>query len=150
ADLLGPGSRGHSLAGAERSFVNNMIDRATITPADFIGRSAAMMRDGFPRQIAARSIDAASMSASTPQGHDWLFWPAMLILSAVLIRAVQLTWRAYRSDHPLQGGFAWYLVGVGVASALGYIATRPAEGTVDRYMLLTVLIPVGVVALMLA
>jgi hypothetical protein len=45
--------------------------------------------------------------------------------------------------------FPAYLFGVGLVALLAYIATRPAEQSVDRYYLFGLLIPTGLVAGML-
>ena len=45
--------------------------------------------------------------------------------------------------------FAWYLLGVGLTAAAAYIATRDATGTIDRYLLMTLFIPIAIAAIFL-
>ena len=47
---------------------------------------------------------------------------------------------------PLVWEFPAYLFGVGLVALLAYIATRPAEQSVDRYYLFGLLIPTGLIA----
>src|SRR5262249_28809436 len=46
--------------------------------------------------------------------------------------------------------FAWYLFLIGLLAALGYVATRPLGLPIDRYYLLALFLPVGLIALVLA
>ncbi len=147
ADLMGPGTRGQLVNGAAGSEVGNVIVRVDAAPAELLARTRAMATDYFPRQIGARRID----SETAPQGRDWMFWPLAVGLLAALARGAQLTWRARRSSTPTRMPvFGWYLLGVGVLAAAGYILTRPlSTGLVDRYMLLTLYAPIGVAAILL-
>jgi hypothetical protein len=114
----------------------------SIEPAELGSRAAAMAGEYVPRQIGARHIEVQGRA----QGRDWLFWPLALPLGLALARGVQLASR----KREVTPAFAWYLVGVGGLSAVGYALTRPTAGeTIDRYMLLTVFGPVGIVALFL-
>lgn len=48
---------------------------------------------------------------------------------------------------PVAPEFAFYLTGVGALAILTYIATRPVGSVVDRYLLLSLYFPIGVLAL---
>jgi hypothetical protein len=82
------------------------------------------------------------------QGHPALFWPFTLGIvftfgagAVGYARRVAVTGRsgpdARRAEFPI------YLIGVGLAAVVGYVATRPAEPFVDRYVLLAMYLPVG-------
>ncbi len=145
ADITGPGTRGRPLPAS--STVSNLLERTAIVPSDLPARGAAMFREYFPRQIGARRLG----SFAAPQGRDWLFWPTTLVLLAALARGVQRAWVSRGDSARPAPVFAWYLLGIGVMAALGYALTR--EVTVeptDRYMLLVLYAPVGIMALFLA
>ena len=103
-----------------------------------------MLFHNLPRLLGASVVD----ETVARQGRDWMFWLLVAGLSAavwrtsVLIRATRLPLDRF--------AFGWYLFGLGVASALGYVASRPVSAVIDRYFLLGVLIPVGVAAVFLA
>jgi hypothetical protein len=145
ADIGGPGTRGRPLPAS--STVSNLLERTAIVPGDLPARGAAMFREYFPRQIGARRVD----NWAAPQGRDWLFWPTTLVLIAALVRGVQRAWASRGDTARPAPVFAWYLVGIGAMSALGYALTRDVtvEPT-DRYMLLVLYAPVGIMALFLA
>lgn len=148
ADPMGPGTRGQLVRGSGGSVVGNLSARMEFGPGDLVPRSRLMLMDYFPRQIGLHAID----SATAPQGREWLFWPIGGLLLVALARVALLTWTSRRAVWaPKATAFAWYLAGVGALSAIGYIVSRPPEyGLVDRYMLLTLYGPVGVLGLLLA
>jgi hypothetical protein len=149
ADLFGPGTRGQLAHGSAGSVVNNLSDRMAIQPADLPRRAWLMATDFFPRQIGARVID----STTAPQGRDWLWWPigATLLLAAARLVALCWTRRSGEFSAFRTAAFGWYLTVVGVASAVTYILSRPSEyGLIDRYMVLTIYGPVGLLGAFLA
>jgi hypothetical protein len=146
ADLMGPGTRGKLVHGEGGSIVGNVMARTSVAPAALAERSGAMVREYFPRQIGVVHIE----STAVPQGRDWLFWPAVIALTLALARTLWVMWRARRQVGWPDTSFAWYLQGIGVMAAMGYVLTRPVGEPVDRYMLLTIYGPVGLVALFLA
>jgi hypothetical protein len=147
ADLMGPGTRGEPVPGPVGSAVDNLLFRLNVAPSELADRAAAMAREYFPRQVGARRIE----SPVAPQGYDAMFWPLAIALAVVLARGLYLSRRAFQRDGELRPAFAWFLVGVGLASAAGYVLTRPVDGgPVDRYMLLTIYVPVGLAAVVLA
>jgi hypothetical protein len=141
ADLMGPGTKGELVRGAAGSEVGNILTRVSIVPGELLGRARVMATDFVPRQLGARYVDSWIAS----QGHDWLFWPLAIGLVAVVVRAAILSKRASDASAPTPE-FAWYLAGVGTLAAGVYAMTRPATGPVDRYLLLTIYAPIGVVA----
>jgi hypothetical protein len=76
-------------------------------------------------------------------------WPFLAGLACVGLRGLWLTWRR---RHPPAGSpaFGWFLAVLGALAATAYVATRPAAGIVDRYLLLTLFIPTGVLAVFFA
>lgn len=149
ADFFGPGTRGQLAHGSAGSAVNTLSDRMAIQPGDLPRRVWRMATDFFPRQIGARAID----SSTYPQGRDWVIWPLGVTLCVVVVRLSLLAWRRRAGDASAfhAAAFGWYLLVVGIASAVGYILSRPSEYTlIDRYMLLTIYGPVGLLGAFLA
>lgn len=138
SDPRGPGTRGEpTWAGGQ---TGNLADRIAIIPSQLPRRAWAMLTVHFPRLLGAHYVDEGYAS----QGHDWLFWPLMLALVAGLIRISR-----GRAPAPRTTDFAIYLLLVGLTSLAAYIATRPAEQSMDRYYLFGLLIPGGIVAWLL-
>jgi hypothetical protein len=147
ADISGPGSRGRVAADGFGTTVANALDRTAMAPAEFPARIRAMFDDYFPAQIGARRHE----SYAAPQGREWLWWPTMIVLVAALARAAQRAWVSRGDGSRPAPAFGWYLFGIGVLAAIGYIITREVtEEPTDRYMLLVLYGPVGVMALFLA
>jgi hypothetical protein len=138
ADLRGPGSRGEPVEGATGSQIENIVAHLTVEPAELPGRAAAMATHHFPRQVGA--VAASEPYAS--QGRDALYWPLMLVLAAGLGRAL------WFGRHRF--GIGWYVAGVGLTAAVVYVLTRPVDPVIDRYLLLTLFLPAGIVATWLA
>ena len=138
ADLRGPGTRGVPVEGATGSQVENILARVDVAPADLPARAVAMATHHLPRQVGA--VRAASPIAN--QGRDWLCWPLAAALALALWRAVRFGRRT--------AGFPWYLLGVGTLAAVVYVLVRDAEPVIDRYLLLTLYVPIGIVAAFLA
>lgn len=138
ADLRGPGTRGIPVEGATGSQVENILARVAFEPAELPARAVGMITHHLPRQVGATTADEAIAS----QGRDWMFWPLAVALSLALVRALAI------GRH--LAGFAWYLLGVGTLAAAVYVMTRPVEPVIDRYMLLTLYVPIGIVATFLA
>jgi hypothetical protein len=99
-----------------------------------------MVRHHVPWLLGAATVEQPGLSS---RGHEWLKWPLVAFLAVLAIRTVALSVRHRGFDR---APFAWYLAGVGVAAAAGYIVTRPADGLVARYVALALLAPVGLVA----
>lgn len=86
--------------------------------------------------------------AVAPQGRNW---PGYALGFALLIGIVRIIILSVRRREALPAtAFGWYLLGVGLVAVLAYVATRPAEDVVRRYLLLSLLIPVGLTGLWLA
>ncbi|MEO7191075.1 MAG: hypothetical protein ABI051_08460 [Vicinamibacterales bacterium] len=143
SDMMGPGTRGQLIRGFADSQVGNIMDRIAVTPAELPARAQAMFTRHLPELWGAqRRVDVIST-----QGHAWLFWPLLGGLTLALLRAGILLRAPGAFTRSL---FGWYLIAVGILAAGGYIATRPAEDVVYRYILLTMLLPVGIAAVWLA
>lgn len=91
-------------------------------------------------------LGAGRRSDSTP-GRDWVGYLLGLALAAATVRLSVLLLR--RSSKPAPS-FAWYVLGVGAVAALAYAVTRPGGEVTERYILLSLFIPVGVTALWLS
>jgi hypothetical protein len=150
ADLMGPGTRGQLVHGSAGSEVRNILDRVSVVPSDLPGRVVAMATEYFPRQVGARLVPATVGG----QGHDGMLWPFELTLFAATLRALVLLAarrRVRREFGQASSAVGWYLLGVGLTAAGVYALTRPATGAVvDRYILLSLYIPIGVLATFLA
>lgn len=139
SDMMGPGTRGALVGGEAGSQVGNIADRVSIEPREYPERARVMVRSHLANLFGAASSDATSI----PTGHAWLFWPIAIALAVIACRALLLAWLAPRDPRAAP---AWYLAGVGALAIAAYVATRPAEGMVIRYLLLAVFVPVGIVA----
>jgi hypothetical protein len=147
ADIFGPGTRGAMTGRPTVPESDNLLYRMDINVRELPARARAMLVDYLPRQIGATSTD----SSTAPQGRDWLFWPIAAGLAAVVVRAAWLWWRRREEVPAARLEFPLYLAGVGVLAAAGYIVTRSADaGRIDRYMLLVLYLPVGLLALFMA
>ena len=145
ADLMGPGTRGQLLRGFAASQFDNLSNRASFVAAEIPSRSAAMLLHDLPRLLGASVVE----ETVARQGHDWMFWPLVAGLTAAMLRTgFVLTWG--RGPRVHLSAFGWYVLGVGVASAVGYVASRPVSAVIDRYFLLGLFIPAGIVAIFLA
>jgi hypothetical protein len=146
SDMMGPGTRGQLIAGDPGSQMGNIRDRVAIVPSELPGRVRTMLWEHLPGLWGLRRLPDAIAS----QGRRWMFWPVAGALALAFSRSVWLRCRAARAHAPVRDGFAWYLSGVGALAVVAYVLTRPADGVVHRYLLLTLLLPIGLTALHLA
>jgi hypothetical protein len=142
ADLAGPGTRGELLNGLGGSQVGNLGERMRLEVADLPARAAGMFFRHVPRLVGAQHVD----HPIARQGRDWMFYPLVLLIVPGVALAGAHAWRQHFQVPP----YGWYLLGVGLLSAIGCILTRPDEAVQDRYILLALLLPVGAVAVSLA
>lgn len=145
ADLMGPGTRGQLIRGFAGSQFDNLSGRASFALAELPGRGVAMAVHHLPRLLGATVVD----EAVARQGRDWMFWPLVAVLSVAMLRTLFVLARG-TGVSPRQSAFGWYVLGLGVMGAAGYVASRPLSVVIDRYFLLAVLIPVGATAVFLA
>jgi hypothetical protein len=154
ADMMGPGTRGQLVHGYGGSQIGNIAQRVKIIPAELPSRVAAMFSNHLPRLYGARAVTDQIAN----QGHDWLFWPLAAALILAAVRGLGILFRrrkepGYRVESRATSpnpAFALYLLGVGLLAAIAYTLTRPAEGVLDRYLLLAIYIPIGLMALLFA
>lgn len=145
ADLMGPGTRGQLLRGFAVSPVDNLSGRASFIVSELPARAAAMFGHHVPRLLGATVVD----ETVAHQGRGWMRWPLIIVLAAAVVRTL-LVVRQADAAALRRSALGWYVLGVGVMGAAGYIASRPVAAVIDRYYLLTILIPVGATALFLA
>jgi hypothetical protein len=143
ADLKGPGTSGSAYGDTQ---VQNLTQRMSLQRGDLPGRVSAFARDVYGALVGAKYLDEAAIQ----QGRDWVFWPlaAAFLLTAGRVASL-LRDRAGRLSA-LSRPFIWYVLGVGVVSAVMVVALRPINGMPFRYLLLTLLLPVGLTAALLA
>jgi len=144
ADMMGPGTRGRLLHGSAGSQIGNLMQRIDVTPSLLPTRAAAMILHHLPRLYGAMRVEDAIAN----QGRDWMFWPVGLALVYALFRSVAALRKKPVWDSST--AFALYLCGIGVMAATGYVATRDADALIDRYLLLALYLPIGIVALFFA
>jgi hypothetical protein len=141
ADFLGPGTRGQLLHGASGSNVGNLSERVDFVASEVPRRAIKMAVEHVPRILGGRFVE---LPVAT-QGHDWLRWPVLAVLFAFAVRATWL--RVTGVDRtPLAGSCAAFMIAVGLVAAASYILTRSLESSVDRYLLLVLFVPAGLVA----
>jgi hypothetical protein len=139
----------HGYAGSQ---LGNITQRIKIVPAELPERTAAMFGRDLPRLLGSRHV----VDQIAVQGHDWLFWPLWGALALAAVRGAYLLiqrWRepAARIDTARRApgpAFALYLTAVGALAIAAYVLTRTADTVVDRYLLLTLYAPIGLVALL--
>jgi hypothetical protein len=141
-DVGGPGTSGRVVTAD--AAVTTVTERISFVPAELPDRVAAMAREHAPGIFGA----ASAGNAIGPQGHAFLFWPfvvGLTIAAAMAAGPLARTWR--RSDEAAsRADFPVFLMGVGMLAAVAYVLTRPADFFLDRYMLLVIYLPIGVVA----
>jgi hypothetical protein len=144
ADLMGPGTRGQLVSAAPGSQLENILFRLSVEPASLWHRAVVMATDFLPRELGTRAVESWVAS----QGRDWLLWPMWIALVAAAVRA----WHRQRRDPEAAGRarYGWYLAGIGLTSALVYMLTRADEVVIDRYLLLALYLPIGVLGAFLA
>ncbi len=146
ADLMGPGTRGQLVGGYAASQATNLLERIRVEPAELAARVAALGGRYFPMMIGGTLVDGGFAS----QGRGWIGLLLAAGGAAAVLRTAYLLWfRRGRADA-LAPAAAWYLLGVGVAAAGGYLLARPADAPVPRYFLLALFVPIGLTALWLA
>jgi hypothetical protein len=146
ADLMGPGTRGELVGGYAGSQVANLSGRIVFEPAELPGRTWEWLIRGFPAMIGGVAVDGGIST----QGRDWAGPILGLSGLAAIGRAGQLVLTGRGRALARVPAFAWYLVGVGALSAVGYVLSRPAGAAVPRYFLLALMAPVGLSAVWLA
>jgi hypothetical protein len=142
ADIMGPGTAGQFIPGAG-SQLGNIADRVSVDWTDLPLRWHALLGEQIPRLLNLRP----TTDPIGPQGHGWLFWPFVLIGLAMATRGLSVVWCARGTARV---GFELHLAGVGALAALAALLTRPAGTVADRYVLLTLLLPIGVAGLYFA
>jgi hypothetical protein len=140
SDPIGPGTRGKTATGYNGSQLGNITGRFKFIPSELPARVQTMATNHVPLELGLKHWE----NNISTQGHDWLYWPIALVLLCGLGRAVAMS-----RGHSVWA-FPAYLVGVGLTSVAMYAIARPAEQMIDRYFVLVLLAPIGVVAWFLA
>lgn len=140
SDPIGPGTRGRIVTAYNGSQLGNITGRFKFIPSELPSRVRAMATNHVPLELGLKRWQ----NDISTQGHDWMYWPIAGVLLFGLGRAIALTRRSPVWELPA------YLVGVGLVSVAMYAIARPAEQMIDRYFVLVLLAPVGVVAWFLA
>lgn len=143
ADFMGPGTRGQMLRGYPSSQLASVSERTNVSLAEFPAR----LRNTAGRFLPLL-MGGVRYEDSAVQGRDWARWPILLALLAMLARVgVHRPWSRVQG-HPRS--FAFYILCTGCVVLMAFSLVRtPTEGTL-RYVLMLLLLPVGIVATLLA
>lgn len=144
ADVMGPGTRGAAAMATRGSQVENLSQRLDVDVRGLPARTWTVVTTDVSGLLGGRHL----AGAVAPQGRDWFAYVLAIGLVAAIGRVGVLAGR-HRSALPATT-FGWYVLGIGVVAVLAYTATRPAEEVIRRYLLLSLMIPVGLTALWLA
>jgi hypothetical protein len=140
SDPSGPGTRGRTVTGYNGTQLGNITGRFKFIPSELPARVQTMATNHVPLELGLKHWE----NNISTQGHDWLYWPIAIALLLGLGRAIVLT-----RGNPVWE-FPAYLVGVGLMSVAMYAIARPSEQMIDRYFVLVLIAPVGIVAWFLA
>ncbi len=141
ADLMGPGTRGQLLGGFAGSQLADVSDRTSVSLAELPARVGPVVNHLFAWLMNGQHV----VDGVATQGHDWLWWPIVAGLGLLAGRSAVVLWRG-GAALARRTAFCWYLAGVGCVAVVAYAVGRaPTDGTI-RYLLLSLLIPVGIVA----
>jgi len=143
ADVRGPDT--HGRPAAVDTGLAAATGRANIVVADLPRRAREMAGRDFQSMFGAVKADTNTAA----QGHDVLFWPFTLGLAVIGVAAAIAGLRmrgAGRVAYRTAAEFPLFLVGVGLTAAIVYVLARPDETFVDRYALLALYLPIGLVS----
>lgn len=143
ADFLGPGTRGQMLRGYPGSQLASVSERTKFSVSELPGRARTTVARFLPLLMGGVKYEDSAV-----QGRDWARWPILLALLAMLARLVFL--RPWSTAHGSPRSFAFYILCTGcvVLGAFSLVRT-PTEGTL-RYVLMLLLLPIGLIATLLA
>jgi hypothetical protein len=141
---MGPGTRGELLHGFTDSQLGNLANRIGMSLTDLPARAWWF----------ARSWSAALAGSPGLMDGRWERVVPNLVLTALLVaggvRIPILLARGRGRGVERSTGFAWYILGIGLAAAAGYVIARPSGTAIVRYFLLVLFLPVGATAVWLA
>lgn len=140
ADLYGPGTRGQLLDGFAGSQLTNLLERSDFDRGALLERSARLFPEIFRWFAGAAQIDTALPIGS----RTWLAWPAAALSIGLAAWLVLLLVR--KGVRARTTGFAIYLIVVGAAALMAFVASKPVLVGYSRYALLGLVLPVGAVA----
>ncbi len=143
SDVMGPGTRGAAAMAARGSQIENLSQRLQVDVRGLPARVWAITTRDVAGLLGGRSM----VDGVAPQGRGWFGYVLAIALLAAIGRIGILAARSRATLHAMS--FGWYVLGVGVVAVLAYSATRPAEDVVRRYLLLSLLMPVGLSAVWL-
>lgn len=143
ADFMGPGTRGQMLRGYPASQLASVSERTSVSIGELPERFRSTAGRFLPLLMGGVRYEDSAL-----QGRDWARWVILLALAAMLARVLLL--RPWSIVHGSPASFAFYVLCTGfvVLTAFSLVRT-PTEGTL-RYVLMLLLLPVGIVATLLA
>jgi hypothetical protein len=160
ASLRGPGTRGEQLTGFGGSQLQNLGARLRLSPADIPERGQALVARQLPRLLISGELPGRAPT-ERPAWMRWLFACLLMVCAIrVAILAARAAVRPRGPSHDTRGdgtrqpleaaAFGWYVLAVGATAAATYVAVRPADDGILRYVLLALFIPIGATAVWLA
>jgi hypothetical protein len=147
ADLMGPHTAGMRAPDRPQDNLTQLQNRIEWNPPAIPRRVAALPTELFPMLLGVSPLDPRVLAIGSPVRVGW---PELSPLLAVFGVGWPLALVFGRSRGPKDAAiFPVYLILVGVQSALLYAATRDPSVYLLRYALLSLLVPLGVAALLL-
>lgn len=141
-DLMGPGTRGQMFGGSAGSELTDVSGHMGLSFAAMPGRIVENIGTYFPLLLGGQAF----ADPVADQGRDAMRWPLLIVLFAL---AVRVTWLAVsRRDRSEPVVFGALLGGVGLSSMICLALVWGLTTFTLRYMMLSLLLPIGVVALM--
>jgi hypothetical protein len=150
-DFYGPGTGGDLVAGLPLDPLANLANRGAFSTRELLSNVEAISTSNLALLF---NYDASSPSQLS--GHPWLAWVVAVPAALVVVRLLMLCvtardetatgaagWLRSRVAWARPAAFAAYLACVGLEAVTVYVLTRPALMGTVRYMLLTMLLPVG-------
>ncbi|MGH9196403.1 MAG: hypothetical protein ACRD1T_11755, partial [Acidimicrobiia bacterium] len=148
ADSLGPGTVATGDPGSLGLHINAVVERVGWKSDLLVDHFRIVFTENLPALLGGSAkLSEYSINSSLTVGLRWLIvvWVAVLIVGALRLCYLALR-RRWPSGEP-SCDFCVYLILVGAQSALVYAVLGQDVGWVLRYMLLSLWMPVGLVAL---
>lgn len=151
-DFYGPGTRGELVAGLPLDPLANLAQRGAFSMRELVSNASTIWSGNLALLFNYRASAPDQLS-----GHPWLGWVIAVVFVLIVVRLFALCldaadgvasggvrgWLRARVMWARSAGFAAYLACVGIQALVVYVLTRPALMGTARYMLLTMLLPIG-------
>lgn len=142
ADFMGPGTRGQLLGGSAGSELKDVSEHMGLSFAEMPRRVVENLTTFFPLLLGG----TAFTDVVANQGRDIMRWPLLLFLFAVAVRVMWLAVKQRNTSEPVR--FAAFVSLAGLSSMICLALVWGLDTFTLRYMLLSLLMPIGLVALL--